>query len=887
MKLVHANSKLGKLTPFFFFLFIGIQLSMAQSSISGQVVDDSNVGLPGANIIVKGTTVGTSADIDGNFELSTSLAFPLDIDVSFVGYLTKSLTIQQPTTNLVIALVTLPGNDVVVSVSRKQEMVQIAPASVSLLTERKLRSDAVIEPMLSLRNLPGVDIAQYSVGGGQINLRGKSGVFQTETFIIADYRNIVIPSLGFLVFGQHPIDMLDLERIEVVKGPASALYGPGVEAGIVHFISKDPFRYPGTSVSIGAGNRSQFTTSFRHADIVSDKLAYKITGQYRSARDFELDPNDPNHAERLAGYRTPIVSAITGEPIDAVVPDYDQKSYGVTATLAYRPNENTTLYAVGGYGVYEGLFRTSQGEGYVASGRPFAQLRLNSGNLFAQVFWSKINSKDGEAFLYNTGLTTITISDQFESQLQYNFDLENEKIDLTVGGDFRMVNIDTKNTIHGRLEDDDDYTILGIYVQGRYAITDKLEAIAAARVDQFSALDETSFSPRLGLSYQPSSSSTFRLTWNKAFGAPASLNLFGDTPIDDNGSFMIYLLNGKETLSFNNNLGYNFITQTTTEGGNIPLASIYGLVTSGLASSGQFPQGLIDYLFSITPNFNGDTNAVPTGAPVTRSPLTLSESDMFELGYKGIINNRWAINADIYYIRRKNILSAPLPIAPFLIYPTAGNDLGASVIANTDPDVLAQYGFTPESLAGVYSGSIEAFTLDENGAPTALGLLKSDNSPPDLGTYDFAFLNFDKIDYWGIDVGVEYFVNDDLSIFGNLTWLSKIYWEELSIANSDLTAPLSLNTPDKRFKLGVNFYPEKGFYYNAALRLSADWESVDGFAFSGPVDGYVVADAGIGYKFDNLQLGFTVTNLFDEKYRPIFAAPDIRRLILAKAVYEF
>lgn len=887
MKLILASIRPGKFTPYFFLFFIGIQLSLAQSIISGQVVDDSNFGLPGANILVKGTTEGTYADIDGNFELNTNLAFPISIDVSFVGYLTKTLTIEQPITNIVIVLQPLPGNDVVVSVSRKQEMVQVAPASVSLLTERKIRSDAVIDPMLSLRNLPGVDIAQYSVGGGQINLRGKSGVFQTETFIIADYRNIVIPSLGFLVFGQHPIDMLDLERIEVVKGPASALYGPGVEAGVVHFISKDPFRYPGTSVSIGAGNRSQFTSSLRHADIVSDKFAYKITGQYRSARDFELDPNDPNHAARLAGYRTPIVSAITGEPIDATVPDYDQKSYGVTATLAYRPNENTTLYAIGGYGVYEGLFRTSQGEAYVGSGRPFAQLRLNSGNLFAQVFWSKINSKDGEAFLYNTGLTTVTISDQYEAQLQYNFDLNNEKIDLTVGGDFRLVNTDTQNTLHGRFEDDDNYTILGIYAQGKYALTDKLEAIAAARVDQFSALNETSISPRLGLSYQPSSANTFRLTWNKAFGAPTSLNLFGDSPIDDTGSFLIYLLNGKESISFDNNQGYNFITQSTTEGGNIPLASIYGLVTSGLASSGQFPQGLVDYLFSITPNFNGDTNAVPTSVPVTRSPLTLSESDMFELGYKGIINNRWAINADLYYIRRKNILSAPLPIAPFLIYPTAGNDLGASVIANTDPDVLAQYGFTPESLAGIYAGSIEGFTLDENGVPTALGLLKSDNSPAGLGTYDFAFLNFDKIDYWGIDLGIEYFVNDNLSFFGNLTWLSKSNWEELSIANSDLTAPLSLNTPDKRFKLGMNYYPQKGFYYNLAMRFTSDWESVDGFAFSGPVDGYTVADAGLGYKFDKLQLGITVTNLFDQKYRPIFGAPDIRRLVLAKAVYEF
>ncbi len=857
-----------------------------QSVVTGKVLGDSNSELPGANILVVGTTEGTSADDSGYFELNSHEPFPFDITISFVGYITKTLTLIKPGTDLFIVLEPLPGNEVVVSASRKSEMLQVAPASVSLLTERKLRGDAVGEPMLSLRNLPGVDIAQYSVGGGQITLRGRSEVFQTETFIIADYRNIVIPSLGFLAFGQHPIDMLDLERIEVIKGPASALYGPGVEAGIVHFISRDPFRYPGTSLSLGAGNRNQFTSSFRHADVLSDQIAYKITGQFRTARDFELDPDDPVHAARMAGYITPIVSAITGEPIDAKVPDYNQNAYGFSGTLAYKPNEKTTLYAVGGYGVYEGLFRTAQGEAYVASGRPFAQLRLNSEQWFAQAYWSKVNSKDGKAFLYNTGMTTVTISDQFESQLQYQFDLGNDRTDLTLGADYRLIHIDTKNTIHGRFEEEDDYSIAGLYAQGSYGITGQLEAVAAARVDHFSALEKTSLAPRLGLVYQASPSNTLRLTWNKAFGAPTSLNLYGDTSIANTDAFQIYLLNGKESLTFNNGLGYNFITGAITPGGSIPLNSLFGLVTSGLAASGQFPQDLTDYLFSVTPAVTGTTNAVPTAAPVTRSPLKLSESDMFEFGYKGVIQGKWAVSADVYYMNRKNILSAPLPIAPFLIYPLAGNDLGASVIANADPDVLAQYGLTPESLAAIYSGSIEGFTLDGNGAPVALGLLKSDNSPAAVPTYDFAYLNFDKINYWGIEAGVEYFVDDALSFFGNITWLSRTHWQALAISNTTLTAPFSLNLPDTRVKLGVNRFPQKGIYYNAALRFGSAWESVNGLSFSGPVDGYTLADAGLGYRFPKLQVGVSVTNLFDEKYRPIYGAPDIRRLILAKVVLE-
>jgi len=259
---------------------------------------------------------------------------------------------------------------------------------------------------------------------------------------------------------------------------------------------------------------------------------------------------------------------------------------------------------------------------------------------------------------------------------------------------------------------------------------------------------------------------------------------------------------------------------------------------------------------------------------------------MFELGYKGVIGGKWSITTDIYYSRRQNLLSGALPISPFLIYPTTGNDLGAVVAANADPDVLDDYGLTPEALAGIYNGAITDVVTDDTGAPRALGVLSADNSPTTSGTYDFAYLNFDELDYWGVDLGVEYFVNNDLTFFGNVSWLSQNYWEELTLNKSDLTAPLSLNTPDTRIKFGFNKYAEKGWFYNAAARVTTDWESVNGSAFTGPVDGYFVVDAGVGYAFDKVRIGITATNLFDEKYRPIFAAPDVRRLILAKAIVE-
>ena len=274
-----------------FFISCSIIPLAAQIEISGRVVDANQEGLAFANVILDGTYEGTATDVDGNFNISTS-ANPANLIISYIGYKTQRLSFTSSESGVVIILeegLDLSG-DIIVSASRKREMVQEAPAAVSVIGERKLRLDASAEPMLALRNLVGVDIAQYGVSTGQINLRGKSEVFQTESFIIADHRNIVIPSLGTFFAGQHPIDLLDLERIEVIKGPGSALYGPGVEGGIVHFISKDPFRHPGTSVTVAGGTQDQLSASFRHAQVISDQFAFKITGHYRRANDFELDP---------------------------------------------------------------------------------------------------------------------------------------------------------------------------------------------------------------------------------------------------------------------------------------------------------------------------------------------------------------------------------------------------------------------------------------------------------------------------------------------------------------------------------------------------------------------------------------------------------------------
>ncbi len=876
----------------------------AQTNVSGTVYDSDN-GEPiiGVNVIVKGTTSGTVTAANGTFSLSTSTPPPFTLVFSSIGFEAQEINIQGSQSGLNIRLTTsvILGQEVIVSASRKREKIQEAPAAVSILSIDKIANDAVINPVLSIRNLTGVNVSQYGVGGGQINLRGRSAVFQTETFIMADYRNLLLPSLGALQYEQQPIDAIDLERIEVIRGPGSALYGPGVEAGIVHFISKDPFRYPGGAISVAGGNQSTFNVSARYAGHTKDsKLGYKITGFYRSSQEFEIESDsavDPVQAGRLASYPDQVVSAVNPDNIITTeIPNYDVRSYGFTATLEYRPSEKTSIIGTGGYSVGEAIFRTSQGEGYTEAPRPFAQVRVQSGGFFGQAFWSFQDGSDGNTYLYGTGLTTINEAHQFETQLQYNFQAANDKLDITLGTDYRVNTIETEGSIHGRFEDDDDYSIIGGYGQITVKASPKFDFIAAGRVDRFAALDEYAFSPRIGVVYKVNPKHTIRATWNKAFGAPTAVNLYADLPLGflaPNVPF--WLIGGSEPHTYDNGSATEFITGANIPTQDYPLNLAYGAVTASLpgvdpAFNDPDLQALLNgRITSIT----GNSAGTPTGSPITRGTLKLSESDMFEIGYKGVVGSKLSIALDVYYNRRQNNLTAPVATAPLLVYPGLGTDLGTQVAGAFTDDELAPFGLDVATLAGTYTAVADGIA-NPGGTPSPLATLNNDQLLETTqaqgfgGGYGLAYLNIKELDYWGIDFGLEYFFTSDISVFGNLSWLSDAYWSDLEIDGSETGTEFSLNIPDTQLKFGFDYSPDAGFYGNIALRYNNAWRSVNGTPWTGDVDSYTLVDAGAGYKFDfGLNVGVTATNIFDVDYQPIFGAPVIGALVLGKATFEF
>ena len=242
-------------------------IAFAQTKISGKITDTDGGILAGANVIIQGTAIGTFSDDIGNFQLETDKAPPFTLQISYAGFTSITIDINNSNvTGLVIALeegVFL--SDIIVSASRKREKIQEAPASVSVLSPSQLKVSPDIDPTRTLGTMAGVTIQQQSAGRINIEMRGANENFGTSVFPILDYRNLIAAGIGTFNSANVGISSIDIDRIEVVRGPGSALYGAGVTSGVVHYITKNPIDYPGTAIEVFGGNMNTYGFNARHA----------------------------------------------------------------------------------------------------------------------------------------------------------------------------------------------------------------------------------------------------------------------------------------------------------------------------------------------------------------------------------------------------------------------------------------------------------------------------------------------------------------------------------------------------------------------------------------------------------------------------------------------
>ncbi len=293
-------------------LFCGAML-FAQTTVSGTVNDaNTNDPLPGVNIKVVGTSLGTSTDFDGNFTLDVSQSVPFSMEVTFVGYLKKIVKITEENQKITISISenATSLDEIVVSASRTPESVRESPVTIERMGIRELKSTSSPSFYESLENLKGVDVNKGSLTFSSINTRGFATFANTRFVQLIDGMDNASPALNFVMGNLVGINELDVKSVEIIPGASSALYGANAFNGILFMTSRSPFDDQGISVYLktgltvqeAAGDNQFYDFGLRAAHAFSDKFAAKVSFSYLQGTDwFANDTNMYSNANTDVG----------------------------------------------------------------------------------------------------------------------------------------------------------------------------------------------------------------------------------------------------------------------------------------------------------------------------------------------------------------------------------------------------------------------------------------------------------------------------------------------------------------------------------------------------------------------------------------------------------
>jgi outer membrane receptor protein involved in Fe transport len=419
---------------------------------------------------------------------------------------------------------------VVVSASKAEEKLVNAPATMTVIGQQTLQSAPSQNFAELLRAVPGVNITQVSARDINVTTRGATGTLATGQLALLDGRSLYQDFFGFVMWDFLPVNLNEIKQVEVIRGPASAVWGANALNGVVNVITKAPRDMPGTTAVFGVGgfDRNAGTgvgegagtiwyISGTHAQAVNDKVAFKI-----SAGGYSQDPL-PRPTGQIPCDRPDVCTQTTVYPgypnTGTAQPKFD-------ARLDYDVPDGKKWSFSGGVAGTDGVMHTGIGPFDINSGSVMSYGKVNfTDKTFKAGFFTNILDGDahnlltidattGKPILFNFGTKTF----DFEASNVQTFQ---QKHVVTYGGNLRY------NTFDLSLAPDaQNRTEGGAYVQDEMFLSNMFRLDAGARVDRFDYLDHFVFSPRVSFMIKPDENQSFRVSYNRAYRSPSVINNF-------------------------------------------------------------------------------------------------------------------------------------------------------------------------------------------------------------------------------------------------------------------------------------------------------------------------------------------------------------------------
>ena len=524
---------------FFVCALLGNVLMAQNTAVSGKVTNEGEP-VPFASIFVKGANIGTTSDVDGNYQLQLPEG-SITLVAQSQGFRTqnKELTLTQGTSLTIdFSLVedVLGLEEVVISATRNRVERKSAPVVVSSLKPRLLTATQSITVAEGLNFAPGVRVETncQNCGFTQVRLNGLDGAY---TQILLNSRPIFTSLLG--VYGLEQIPTNIIERVEVVRSGGSALYGSNAIAGTVNIITKDPILNTweiGSNLAVIGGDALDRIVYF-NSSIVADDLKSGVTlfGNYRNRQSY--DANDDGFTELVELRNTTVGAKAFLRPTDR-----SRISLNLNAIREYRRGGDRLDLAPQFTDITEELDHDTfiGGADYELNGKDGSQKT----QIYTSASYTNRDSYYGglggartrqDSLLANNAFGT-TKDLAWVNGLQFTKTFQNNDV-LTTGAEYNYSTTEDQIPGYNRLVDQNVNT-LGGYAQYEWKPSNGFSALLGARLDNVSVegtytiggiergldLSQTALSPRITLSYKVSEEWRLRGGYARGFRAPQTFN---------------------------------------------------------------------------------------------------------------------------------------------------------------------------------------------------------------------------------------------------------------------------------------------------------------------------------------------------------------------------
>ena len=237
-----------------------------ENKLEGEILDKSNDSpLIFANIVLEGTSYGGASDNKGRFSIKNIEPGTYTIIATYMGYSTfkQEVTIPYIVSDKITILLepeAIQMDEYVVTASRRRERIEDAPAAISIITKKEIRRESNTNLGDYLKGTKGIDFTQSGIDSYNMTARGFNSSFSSRLLTLTDGRMANVPSLRLTAYNVIPVSFDDVEQIEIVLGPSSALYGPNAHSGVLNIVTSSPLRSQGTKFNFQKGYLNQAST---------------------------------------------------------------------------------------------------------------------------------------------------------------------------------------------------------------------------------------------------------------------------------------------------------------------------------------------------------------------------------------------------------------------------------------------------------------------------------------------------------------------------------------------------------------------------------------------------------------------------------------------------